>query len=384
MAFFYGPAGTTLLSHFQNLISLFLQPVHDGSSQAIINQYYSKAIERKKLVGVAIQITLGLFFITALGIWLLGSGKILVFGFSQIDIIWLLMALLVVVFQSLMIAILVSKQLLKAYFWLNFIAQVIMNLVLFAIGDTIAIHRFLLCYVGMLAFSGALFFGYVKIRMPQELNFKWNIDSATIKPFKHFLLMAISIWATSRWVDFFIRDYAIDLFGMTTTGLWQSVVKISEAYRGIYLNVLFVVFFPMVSKAIQQNQISHLLQFLKNFYKWLLPATVVFCITVWALRAPILLILYTDSYLAAADLFSIQIMGDALALLSFPLSILLMAQLRTGEYVALEVLSALTFVLSIVFMSEIGVLSLVYAHVIRFIVFFLFTLFSQRRMIFNA
>jgi PST family polysaccharide transporter len=181
--------------------------------------------------------------------------------------------------------------------------------------------------------------------------------------------MALTIWLSSKWVDYYVREFAIQEFGTIQTGLWQSVVRISEAYRGLVISFLFLSLYPMLSQKLAANKLQ--INTLRRYYLLYFLTSLVSLFLVFQFNEFILKTLYDAQYQQASNLFQFQIIGDLFAFLAFPFSIFFIASVKTKSYIIIELLSALIFVALIVIKTDIGIEILVYAHIIRFICYFL-------------
>lgn len=362
VAIFYGPAGTTLFSHFQNLVALFTQPIQDAVANGLINAFPKKSLRKAQVIGMSIILLVSLFVVG--GILLLISSqfkqRFFTFSFDQ----WLLIVISILLFCFGLIvgAVYVIQQKLKQYSAILFLQWVLFFSCVLLLD--LRLNHFLLFWLMIQAiFSLVLIFPIYG-----NLKARFKIDREVVNHFKQFLLMALTIWLSSKWVDYYIREFAIQEFGTVQTGLWQSVVRVSEAYRGLIISFLFLSFYPKLSQilASRNGNISSL----KRFYFPYLLFCVSFLFLVFQFDEYILQSLYSEEYVEAGNLFQFQILGDLFAFLSFPFSIYLIAAVKTKAYIFTELFSAFIFVSLILVNREFGIEMLVYAHIIRFMCYF--------------
>ncbi len=367
IAVLYGPAGTTIFSHFQNLISLFTQPVQDVAAQGLINAYPNQAYSQKNLYSTAIITLLLIFLLTGTILGLTSTFPDDIFQFSIYQWGLIILAILLICFQSFASAILIAQQKLKILTFIHFVQWIVMIGLLGYLQ--VPITNTLLYYALLLGFFTLLFFASIKEELMHLSVRSSLIDKKILTHFKQFLWMGLAVWISSKWTDFFIREYAMNLFGEKETGYWQAVVRISEAYRGLFLSFLFITFFPVISNLIA-NREADIKNYLKREMKQFFIISMLFLILVFISHSFILQLLYTNDYTVASSLFSFQIIGDFLAFLSFPLALFLMASLKTRAYILCEIVSASTYISCIYLGNKIGVEVLVLAHIIRFIFYF--------------
>ncbi len=376
IAVLYGPAGTTLFSHFQNLISLFTQPVQDVVAQGIINAYPNKAFSRKSLYHTAIIALLILFFSTSIILGLTNSFSNELFTFSFYKWCLIILAILVLCFQSIASAILIGQQKLKTLSFIHLIQWTVIISFLLYLKEPLS--NTLLYYLVILALFTIIFYACIFSELKHFRLANYSIDKKVIHHFKQFLLMGLAVWLSSKWVDYFIREYAIELFGQSETGYWQAVVRISEAYRGLFISFLLITFYPAISKLFNNNLKSLKTHVIRQM-RLISFLSTLFFVFVYLLHPQILQMLYSVDYLAASPLFKLQIFGDVIAFLSFPLALVLMATVQTKAYVICEIVSATTYVLCIYLGSDLGIKILVLAHITRFISYFFLVLFFTHK-----
>jgi len=363
VALFYGPVGTTLFSHFQNLVTLFTQPVQDAVANGIINAFPKKSIQKVQLIGASIIFLIFLTLSSAVFLLINSQVNQDIFDFSLHNWLLIIPSILLFCFGLLVSAIYVVNRKLKLYSFILIIQWLVFFTVVRLID--LELNQFLIFWLFIQAFFSIILI----FPIHEYLKFNFKIEKEVIVHFKQFLLMALTIWLSSKWVDYFIREYAVQEFGTIQTGLWQSVVRISEAYRGMMISFLFLSFYPMLSQKLASHNLN--MGSLKKYYGQYLIFAVVFLSLVFQFDEFILETLYDSQYVKANDLFQFQILGDVFAFLAFPFSIYLIASVRTKTYIFTELVSAIIFVSLILMNVSVGIDILVYAHIIRFACFFL-------------
>ncbi|WMN10814.1 hypothetical protein QYS49_36080 [Marivirga salinae] len=363
VAIFYGPAGTTLISHFQNFVALFTQPIQDAVANGLINAFPKKSFQKTQVVGASIIIIT--LLVTSCGLILLVSTqfKQSYFSFSLENWLLIIPSILLFCFGLIVSAIYVIQKRLKLYSFIILMQWIVFFFSVFYID--LALNHFLISWLSI----QSVFSIILIIPIHSLLKFNFKIEKKVKNHFKQFLIMALTIWLSSKWVDYYVREFAIQEFGIIQTGLWQSVVRISEAYRGLAISFLFLSLYPMLSQKLANNKLDK--SDLKKHFLLYFLVTVAFLLFVFQFNEFILKALYDLQYAEASNLFKIQIIGDVFAFLAFPFSVYLIASVKTKTYLITELVSALIFVTLIVMKTDIGIEILVYAHIIRFILFFL-------------
>ena len=359
VAIFYGPAGTTLFSHFQNLVSLFTQPIQDAIANGLINAFPKKSFQKPQVVGASIILLTLLGLSTGLILLVSNQFKQTYFSFSLQNWLLIIPSIFLFCFGLIVSAIYVIIKKLKLYVAILSIQWIIFILSVLYFDPEL--DQFLIFWLCLQSLFSIIFlfpvFSYLK--------FNFKIDKKVINHFKQFLIMALTIWLSSKWVSYYIREFSIQEFGTIQTGLWQSIVRISEGYRGLVISFLFLTLYPLISKKLANSNLSF--SNLKKYYLTYIIFSIAVLYFIFQFNEFILKALYDKEYVEASLLFQFQIVGDFFAFLAFPFSIYLIAAVKTKMYIITELISALIFVIMIVLKSGIGIEILVYAHIIRFI-----------------
>lgn len=376
MAIFFGPAGTTLLSHFQNFISLFSQPVQDAIAQGLISAYPNTKFSKGKLITAAFLITAFIFLLTICILFFVGGFPDDILQFSVSSWPTIIFSIFLISLQGVLSALVIAQQKLRFLGLFN-IAQWLTIFIALLLTD-LQLTETLLLFAALQGFFTLVLVALLYKTIRNSLPLSLNSDRAVISHFKQFILMALTVWISSKWVDFFTREYAIELFGIIDTGLWQSVARFSEAYRSLFISFLLITFYPTISHFYQTNRMQ-LTSFFRNRLKMLIGLSLAFFSFLFIFKRGIIVLLYSNEYLEALPLLDWQILGDLLAFISFPFALLLMATVSTGKYITCELISAVIFVGCVLMGSFVGVEILVYAHIVRFVFYLCLVIFFTQK-----
>lgn len=281
-----------------------------------------------------------------------------IFSFSLSDWLLIIPSILLFCFGLIIAAVYVIQKKLRLY---SIILLIQWSIFFFSISlIDLQLHQFLIYWL----IIQSLFTFFLIIPVYSLLKFNFKIEEKVKNHFKQFLIMALVIWLSSKWVNYFVREFSIQEFGVIQTGFWQSIVRVSEAYRGLMISFLFLTLYPFLSRKMESKELKVSALMKKYLYYSLISLSFLFL--VFQFDALILKILYDEQYVKASNLFQLQIIGDFFAFLAFPFSIYLIASIQTKVYVITELLSAIIFVTLITLKSTIGIEVLVYAHIVRF------------------
>lgn len=138
------------------------------------------------------------------------------------------------------------------------------------------------------------------------------------------------------------RSHIFHQAGPDAAGLFQAAANVSIAYLGVVFSSLSADFYPTLSSLIHQP-IHACKQVNAQIEITFLIAAPIICALYTA--APLVCqVLYSDSFLPAADILRVMAVGDALKVFSLPLTIVLMATNRHLVYTVITVLSTGIFV----------------------------------------
>jgi len=383
-AIYFGTTGITLIAHFQNLISLITQVPNDGINRGIIKYWSSSDIS---------QIQKQKYFIAGfiMNLMVLGLTLVLLFffrgyffrdfnfNFSLPVLILLIMGISLYIVHLFFLSIILSFQKIKIYALINALGSIIVVFAVWLVASRFSLEYTLLSFIlaqSLASILSLLYCFHKKFILPV----KERISKEDFKQLGAFVLMALSILIFGKANDFIIRDYAIQTFGMHQTGLWQSVVKLSDGYMMLFINTVGIVYYPQVSSMILST--GHLRQYLRDVMKIVIVISVTGLILIYIIRTPVLTLLYNPDFIPAGDLMPMQFVGDFFCIISYLLTYIISAQARTRTFIILQGVSAF-FYIGLVFLltSTLGIKGIPVAHAIRYSVLAVILIILNKRII---
>jgi O-antigen/teichoic acid export membrane protein len=384
-AIYFGTTGITLLAHFQNLISLITQVPNDGVNRAIIKYWSGNQINQKekyKLFKAGIILNIVILIITIALIYIFRGYVLGDFGFdfNTITLILILTGILLFIIHLFLLSVILAYQKIKAYAIINAIGSIVVVLAVWAIAGSRNLNYSLLSFILAQAAASILSLLYC-LNKKYIQPVKERIALKEFKKLGEFVVMALSVLLFGKITDFIIRDYAIQSFGMHQTGLWQSIVKISDGYMMLFINTVGIVYYPQVSAMILNT--DQLRQYLRDVLKIVIIISVTGLILIYIARVPVLTLLYNSEFIPAADLMPMQFIGDFFCIISYLLMYIISAQARTRTFIVLQAVSTV-FYISLVYILtiNIGIEGIPFAHAIRYFVFAIILIILNKRIIF--
>jgi len=385
IALYFGTTGITLLAHFQNLISLITQVPNDGINRGII-KYWSgpdfSFSQKQKYFRAGFILNILVLGISLVLIYLFRGYFLRDFDFSfSVPVVVLsLIGIALYIIHLFLLSVILSFQKIKVYAIINALGSILVVIVLILVVPHWNLRYTLIFYI--LAQSAAVVFTLAYTVRKHLIRFDTGrIAYSDYARLGEFILMALSILVFGKVTDFIIRDYAIQSFGMIHTGLWQSVVKISEGYMMLFINTVGIVYYPQVSALIFNT--DQLRQYLRDVLKIVVMVSVVGLTLVYIFRSPILTILYNRDFIPAGDLMPMQFIGDFFCIIAYLLTYIISAQARTITFIVLQAVSAVFYiVLVLLITAELGIDGIPVAHAIRYFVLAIILIILNKRILF--
>jgi len=384
-AVYFGTTGITLLSHFQNLISLITQVPNDGINRGII-KYWShrdiSQIQKQNYFKAGFILNFVVLGVTLALIYLFHDYffRDFNFNFSSTVLILLILGIGLYIVHLFLLSVILSFQRIKVYAIINALGSILVVTAILVIAPKGNLNYALLFYICAQSIAVVFSLGY-GIMKGILLPLSGRILLKDFKKLGEFILMALSILIFGKVTDFIIRDYAIQSFGMAHTGLWQSIVKLSDGYMMLFINTVGIVYYPQVSALILNT--DELRQYLRDVFRIVIIISSIGLVLIYILREPILILLYEKEFVPAGDLMPLQFTGDFFCIIAYLLTYIISAQARTRTFILLQAASAIFYIILVYFLSSrFGIEGIPAAHAIRYFVLAIILIILNKRIIF--
>lgn len=346
VSIFFGVSGIALFSHFQNFVGLFTQIPEQGTNLGIMRLFHSVE-NRRKLFFHSFLINSIVFIIVTMAVVIYHEGFLRYFDLESLevsDLIWILLAIAFMTFNSLVISFFYAQQFFRALFWLTLVNASILVLLLYFPGSN-SLTSFMQMFVmgwginSVINLSTGMLLGYVP---KPELSF----NSKTGRSLLGFIIIAAGSLVFGKLVDFFVRDFSLSWFGEEQTGYWQSQVRISDSYKALFLGTFGLIFYSQLTKILDDE--AKLKGYLKSNLLQGIGLVVLGLLGVFLFKKYIYLLLYTEELLPAIEFIQWQLIADAFALPSFLLIYVLVAQQRIQLFLKIHFFSAGVYILLLI------------------------------------
>lgn len=386
---YLGPAGLTLLSHFQNLTSLFTLVPSEGVNRSIMKYWSDPQLskeEKKAVFHTGLWVTIAIYALTFVGLYVWQGDFFFDRFINDLEtkdfLLIFIPAILLMLLSGYLNSVILALRKVRAYAIINIIGLILLvGVVYLGIQSDNRDQALLSFSVGYgLMFFCALIYLLIKksavgisIGLPQK--------KAMGRIFR-FLAMALSAIIFGRFLDFMVRDYVIDLYGLERTGLWQAVAKMSTSYLLVFTGTVGVVYYPKMASLIHER--SALKAYVLKVMGFVCLVSIIALGVYWLNKEFVLKLFFAEGFEQGAYLVKYQVIGDFFSILSYLLAYLLSARVETTKYIFAQLFSAVIYVgLITVLIDHFNLESLTIAYMFRYIGFFLLLLWMNRRSLFR-
>lgn len=387
VAMLVGAAGVATIGAFGNFLNIVLAFANGAIQTGVVKytaEYNGDEELTKRLFSTSFRISI--LCSTAAGIILLILSNwisTLIFATAEYANIVRVLGVTIVFYalNSLLISVLNGKGLIKIFTVVNMVGS------LLGLGLTCALVYFFHIEGALLAlilsqtivFFVSLFIVYKKKLIIHEISWHWY-DKDIAKKLSSYSLMAIVTAMTVPVSQIVIRNMVTDQLGIDSAGIWQGMIRISDAYLLIVNMALATYYLPKLS-ALQEK--SDITKELYNGFKLIMPLVIGSCTVIYFMRFFVIKLLYTPDFEVMEELFIWQLLGDVFKVASFLLAFLMLAKALTKVYIITEVVFSVSYVVFVYFlMPRYGVKGVTMAFCANYIGYLLFMAFYFRKYLF--
>jgi len=383
----FGPNGITLLSHFQNLITIATTVPNDGINRGLITYLAGKETKDGNYGSyfaaglwwqlVVLTVMIGLFF-TQSNFFL---KAFLQDGFTSGWLFFFFAGLFLLLLSNFFQAILIARQALTWYTGLVTIWSLGSAGLIWLLLKQYALSNLLLLYLvtqGIAAVAGGMLI-WIKGWCPRIS--KRIISQRAVRDIGKFIIMALTLVVCSNLVNFYVRELMIRRFDLYQTGLWQAAVKISDNYTMVFTSLIGLVYYPKIATLITQPKAFR--TFVRRIFFSLVPLVALGLLLFYVLRRWFILLLFDEGFLPVTYLLDYQVLGDFFKMSAWILSYIILAQGRVAFNILIQVIGAVLYLVLLFWcLDTFGLEGVTVAHCASFGLFFLFNIIYFRKLIF--
>ncbi len=202
-------------------------------------------------------------------------------------------------------------------------------------------------------------------------------DNIHMKGIGGYVAMAVTSSVTLPIAMLIVRNILISQVGWEQAGHFQAVYKISEVYLGVITVALSTYFLPKLASLKGADEI---LKEIQTTAKIVMPIVLLLAVMVYLLRDVAISMVFTESFRPARNLFSIQLIGDVLKILSWLYAYPMISRGAMKWFMATEIIFSVNFVfLAYFFVKEYGVNGANIAYTVNYFIYLLFIYANLRR-----
>lgn len=349
VAVYAGPAGFAMLGQVQNLSTVLTGIVAAPAGTGVV--HYTAAHQKDGFESCApwwkaASRWLLLLLMIAIPLTCALAGVLSRYLFGDVRYAWVIVIAAVVLpfnaVNTLLASVLNGLEQYRKFIGLGFLSvflstalMIILTMAQHLVGALVAAALFT-------AVSGFVLLGAV-LRQPW---FKWRywwgaVNVRELKGIGAYILMTATSAVCIPVSTIVIRNFIADFSGWEQAGNWHAVTKISEAYLGVITLALSTYYLPRLSSLRDATSIRREVGITAVF---VFPLGAILAFAVYMLRDVVISVLFTQEFVGARALFSVQLIGDVFKIVSWVLAYPMLARGATVWFVGTEVGFSLLYV----------------------------------------
>jgi PST family polysaccharide transporter len=385
LAIYVGPTGYAMIGQLQNSVSMLLT-VSGSAINTGVTKYTAEYFEEEKLQHKVWRTAFTLTFISVAFIsipmfifseWL----SVFFLKTQEYSIVFSLLAFTLIFFtlNAQFLAILNGKKETIAYVKVNIIGSIISLIVTGGLAYIYSLKGALIA----LAINQSLVFiaSFVIVK-----RFEWmkrfklagEIEKDIVVKLLKYALMGLTGAIVIPVSHIFIRTHLGNTFGWENAGYWDAMWRISSIYLMFITSVLSVYYLPRFAEIKEKRLLR---TEILNGYKLIVPTVVFLTLIIFSMKDYIILLLFTDDFLAMRSLFLWQLIGDVFKMTSWLLGYILLARAMVKLVIFSELLFSLSFYLfTLGFTHYFGFEGVTYAYSLNYFCHLIFIFCSLKRL----
>lgn len=380
LAIYVGPAGYAALGQFQNAVQMITTfasgAINTGVTKYTAEYHEDEARQRMvwrtagtiTLVGSLITSVVIALFNRPMAAWFLNDP-----GYGGV-FLWFAATLVMLTFNTLLLAILNGKKEISRYVLANIAGSVFALLV----TSTLAIQFGLYGTLVALAVQQSITFLITLLLCYRAPWFKigylyGGVDKYTAMNLCKYAAMALTSVVCVPVSHILVRNHLGVTLGWEAAGYWEAMWRLSGAYLMMVTTTLSVYYLPKLSELKNSDEVkAEILQ----GYKIILPFAALSGWVIYALRDVIITLLFTAEFTPMRELFAWQVLGDTLKIASWILAYLMLGKAMVKMFMLSELAFSVSFVvLTGMFVAELGLKGVAVAHAVNYAVYLLVMIF---------
>lgn len=198
-----------------------------------------------------------------------------------------------------------------------------------------------------------------------------SVDNVSFRYFKKlgtYSVMAIFPTVVLPFVILAIRSYIIDTIGYKDAGFWEAMNRISKYYLMMVSSLMGLYILPRFTEIRDAREFK---KEVFSLYKTIVPFFLIGLLVIYFFRSFIVSAVFSDEFSPVEGLFSWQLIGDFLKVLSMIIAYQFLAKKMFWHYIITEAfLSVILYTTSIYFINVYGVKGAVIGHFVSYLMYY--------------
>jgi len=381
-----GPAGFALLGQVQNFLSVAAHLLTGGSSNGIVKLLASSDsdVDGYRYISAALIVSFAIYAVMIpILVWQREYFKTLLF-FETISAgnlagVLVFCAPFLALF-TIILAVLNGQRKMELYFGLGlfnaFVSLLLVCFGAFFFNDTLPLLVLFFSYVVSVVFVLLCLLKTNVRRVVRSISRPNRESFHSIFRLSGMSLVAAVVAPSTVMI---IRSILISSEGLDVAGIWDALLKFSEAYLMLFAVPMAAYFLPSFSAAKTVEALRKELLKGCGFVVLCFPVVAAFILLA---KEWLIILLYTEDFLVISPLLFYQLIADFFKMISFLLGYLMMAKEQVKLFVVSDIFSVLLYIfLAKIFLVEHGVLGVVFASIIAYFCYSLFVILAMKRQL---
>ena len=348
LAIYVGPAGYAVIGQFQSLLAMVFTFASGGVNTGVTKytaEFHADPQQQQDVLRTAASISLLcacvfmallVIFRKSLAAWTLADMQ-----FSGV-IVWLAAALIPMLLNGLLLAILNGRKEIKTYVIANIAGSLVTALTavllvlkfgLYGVLVAMAISQALACVVTIWLFQRTCQMSWK--------NFLGPINPDIARRLGGFALISATSALAVPLAQMLIRDGLANRLGLHGAGLWQALWKISEMHLMLLTTTLSLYFLPRFSEI---KEATGLHKEVMKCYRFVLPLVMVSASLIYLLREFFIPVLLTAEFLPLTEVLGWQMLGDVLKISSWVMAYTMISHAQVRIFIITELVFTMLWV----------------------------------------
>lgn len=348
LAIYVGPAGYAVIGQFQSLLAMVLTFSSGGVNTGVTKytaEFHADPQKQQDVLRTAASISLlcACVFMALLVIFRksLAARTLADMQFSGV-IVWLAAALIPMLLNGLLLAILNGRKQIKTYVIANIAGSLVTALTavllvlkfgLYGVLVAMAISQALACVVTIWLFQRTCQMSWKNLLGP--------INPDIARRLGGFALISATSALAVPFAQMLIRDGLVNRLGWQSAGLWQALWKISEMHLMLLTTTLSLYFLPRFSEI---KDATGLRKEVMKCYRFVLPLVMASASLIYLLREFFIPVLLTAEFLPLTEVLGWQMVGDVLKISSWVMAYTMISHAQVRIFIITELVFTMLWV----------------------------------------